>query len=53
MVGLEGYAWGLEKAGLYEGFVEGFLAWLQNLLGNVITFNALYNKIVEATRAGN
>jgi len=53
MVGMEGYAWGLEKAGLYDGFVEGFLAWLQNLLGNVITFNALYNKIVEATRAGN
>jgi len=53
MVGLEGYAWGWSKAEIYEGFVDGFLAWLENLLGNVITFNALYKKITEATDADN
>ena len=53
MVGMEGYAWGWTKAGLYEGFVDGFLAWLENLLGNVITFNALYKKITEAEDADN
>ena len=30
-----------------------FAAWLQNLLGNVITFNKLYEKIEEAKEAGN
>lgn len=53
MVGLEGYAWGWTKAEIYDGFVDGFLAWLENLLGNVITFNALYKKITEATDAEN
>ena len=53
MVGLEGYNWGWSKVEEYDGFIDGFLAWLQNLLGNVITFNALYKKITEATEAEN
>lgn len=53
MIGMEGYAWGWTKAGLYDGFVDGFLAWLENLLGNVITFNSLYKKITEAEDADN
>ena len=28
MVGMEGYAWGYTKADVYDGFVDGFLAWL-------------------------
>ena len=53
MVGMEGYAWGWTKVEIYDGFVDGFLAWLQNLLGNVITFNALYKKITESSEANN
>jgi len=53
MVGMEAYAWGWTKVAVYDGFVDGFLAWLENLLGNVITFNALYKKITEATDADN
>ena len=53
MVGMEGYKWGDTKVDIYDGFVDGFLAWLENLLGNVITFNALYKKITESSDAGN
>ena len=53
MVGLEGYYWGWTKVEIYDGFVDGFLAWLENLLGNVITFNALYNKITDAADSDN
>lgn len=53
MVGMELYSWGWTKAEVYEGFVDAFLAWLQNLLGSVITFNALYKKITESSEAEN
>jgi hypothetical protein len=48
MTTLEMYAWGLLKHTQFDSFGEVFAAWLQNLLGNVITFNSLYKKIEEA-----
>ena len=53
MSGLEGYSWTLLKRSQFSSFGEVFEAWLQNLLGNVITFNSLYKKIEEAEEAGN
>lgn len=53
MSGLEGYSWVLLKRTQFSSFGEVFEAWLQNLLGNVITFNSLYKKIEEAEAAGN
>ena len=50
---LEFYTWGLNKFNLFDSFGDVFAAWLQNLLGNVITFNTLYSKIEEALEAGN
>ena len=50
---LEFYTWGLTKFNLFDSFGDVFAAWLQNLLGNVITFNTLYSKIEEALEAGN
>lgn len=47
--GLEGYSWYLAKKELFESFGDVFAAWLQNLLGNIITFNSLYGKIDEST----
>lgn len=43
--GLELYVWGLNKSQQFESFSDVFAAWLQNLLGNVLTFNQLYEKI--------
>lgn len=45
MVGLEGWWWYVSKTYIYDGFIDGFLAWLSDLLGNGITFNELYKKI--------
>ncbi len=50
---LELYTWFLMKMNLFDTFSSVFQAWLQNLLGNVITFNTLYSKIEEAIEAGN
>ena len=50
---LEMYKWYLVKDEQFEGFGDVFAAWLQNLLGNVITFNSLYKKINEANEAEN
>lgn len=36
---LEGYSWYLFKKTQFPTFGDLFQAWLQNLLGNVITFN--------------
>ena len=51
--GLEGYSWGLLKKSQFSSFGSVFEAWLQNLLGNVITFNSIYKKIEEAEEAEN
>lgn len=51
--GLEGFSWFLAKQSQFDAFGDIFAAWLQNLLGNVITFNSLYKKIEEATEAEN
>lgn len=53
MTGLEGWSWFLYKRSLFESFSDVFAAWLQSLLGNVITFNSLYKKIEEANEAQN
>lgn len=37
-IGLEGYTYGLTKEESFGGFIDWFPAWLQNLLGNVVTF---------------
>ena len=50
---LEGFSWFLAKQSQFSAFGDIFAAWLQSLLGNVITFNSLYKKIEEATEAGN
>ena len=50
---LEGFSWYLLKQSQFDAFGDVFAAWLQNLLGNVITFNSLYKKIEEATEAEN
>lgn len=52
-IGLEGYTYGLTKEEHFNGFIDWFPAFLQNLLGNVVTFQALYEKIDEATKAAN
>ena len=51
--GLEGFSWFINKQSQFDAFGDIFAAWLQNLLGNVITFNSLYKKIEEATEAEN
>ena len=51
MVGLEGWQYYRVKDEQFGGWTDWFPAWLQNLLGNVITFNALYEKIADATEA--
>jgi len=53
MTVIEMYAWGLLKTTQFDSFGDVFAAWLQNLLGNVITFNSLYKKIDEANAAEN
>ena len=53
MTGLEGWGWVRIKQEQFDGFSSLFQAWLQNLLGNVITFNSIYKKIEEAQEAGN
>ena len=50
---LEVYMWYLFKQSQFDTLGDVFAAWLQNLLGNVITFNSLYKKIEEAEEAGN
>ena len=50
---LEVYSWVLVKNDQFDSLGDVFAAWLQNLLGNVITFNSLYKKIEEAEEAGN
>jgi hypothetical protein len=52
-VGIQSWWWYASKQLAYDGFISGFLAWLQNLLGGAITFNALYRKIKEADEAEN
>ena len=52
-IGLDAYTFYLIKDEQFGGFSDWFPAWLQSLLGNVITFNSLYTKIKEATDAGN
>lgn len=51
MTTLEMYSWGVLKTTQFDSFGELFAAWLQSLLGNVITFNSLYKKIEEANLA--
>lgn len=51
--GLEGWNWATIKQSQFDGFSDVFQAWLQSLLGNVITFNSIYKKIEEATEAEN
>jgi len=53
MTGLELYKWYLTKKQQFDNFGDVFTAWLQNLLGNVITFNSLYKKVKEANDAEN
>lgn len=48
MWGLEIYTWVLIKMEQFDGFGDMFVAWLQNLLSNAVTFQKLYNKISEA-----
>lgn len=47
-IGLEVYTYVLLKDEVFGGFGDWFPAWLQNLLGNTVTFTALYEKIKEA-----
>lgn len=35
---LEMYSWGLHKGDQFDSMGDAFSAWLQNILGNVITF---------------
>lgn len=50
---LEGYSWFKLKQSQFETFGDVFEAWLQGLLGNVITMNSIYKKIEEAEQAEN
>ena len=50
---LEMYVWGLRKNEQFETWDDVFAAWLQNLLGNVITFQKLHDKIKAADEAEN
>ena len=50
---LEMYTWFLFKQTQFDSFGDVFAAWLQNLLGNAITLNTLYERIQEADEAGN
>lgn len=52
-IGLEGYTYYLKKDEVFEDFMDWFPAWLQNLLGNVVTFQALYEKVDAASKAEN
>lgn len=45
---LEFYAFGMFKASQFESLGDIFAAWLQSLLGNVITMNKMVTKIEEA-----
>ena len=47
------YVWYLRKSEQFEDWGDVFAAWLQNLLGNVITFQKLHDKIEAADQAGN
>lgn len=53
MWGLEIYSWVLIKMEQFDGFGDAFIAWLQNLLSNAVTFQKLYNKISEANDTEN
>ena len=53
MSALEMYVWGLRKNEQFETWDDVFAAWLQNLLGNVITFQKLHDKIKAADEAEN
>ena len=53
MTGIEAYGFVLTKQEQFDSFSDVFQAWLQSLLGNVITFNNLYGKIEEAIAAEN
>ena len=50
---LELYSWFLNKGAIFDSFGEFFQAGLQNLLGQVITFNTIYTKIEENIEANN
>jgi len=50
---LEMYRWGLKKSTQFKSWGDVFQAWLQNILGNVITFQKLYDKIKQADQAQN
>jgi hypothetical protein len=50
---LQMYVWYLHKSTQFETWGDIFAAWLQNLLGNVITFNKLKNKIKIADEEDN
>jgi hypothetical protein len=45
--------WALRKNEQFDTWGDVFAAWLQNLLGNVITFQKLHDKIKEAEEAEN
>ena len=50
ITGVEWYEWGLHKYNLFEGEENDLMAaFLQNILGNVMTVNKLYEKITEVT----
>ena len=53
MWGLEIYTWVLIKMEQFHGFGDAFVAWLQNLLSNAVTFQKLYNKVAEANDTQN
>ena len=46
---MDGYSWGLRKSEQFNSWGDVFEAWLQSLLGNVITFQKLYDKIKESS----
>jgi hypothetical protein len=47
-IGLDAYSYYLVKDEVFGGFVDWFPAWLQNLLGNTVTFSSLYEYIKDA-----
>jgi len=52
-IGLEGYTYYLVKDEQFGPFADWFPAWLQNLLGSVVTFDQLYKLIKAASDSGN
>ena len=47
------YVWGLRKNEVFDSWGDVFAAWLQNLLGNVITMQKLHDKIKASEEVEN